>query len=99
MMSNLSHFEKMLSRSHANYLAQLNADNISQGNKTNQILSKITILATIMVPLNLISGLFGMNVPVPGKNSEGLGWFFGIIGIICLIIVSCMALLRRLRFI
>jgi magnesium transporter len=99
MMSNLSHFEKMLSRSHANYLAQLTADNIGQGNQTNKILSKITILATILVPLNLISGLFGMNVPVPGRTSTGLGWFFGIIGCICFIVVCCLTTLRRYRFI
>jgi magnesium transporter len=67
MMSNLAHFEKMLSRSHSNYLAQISLDNISQGNKANQMLGKITTLATILVPLNLIAGLWGMNCPVPGK--------------------------------
>ena len=36
MMSNLGHVEKMLSRSHANYLAQLNVDNILKGNHTNK---------------------------------------------------------------
>jgi len=99
MMSNLSHFEKMLSRSHANHLAQLTADSIAQGNRTNKVLSKITILASILVPLNLICGLFGMNVPVPGRSSEGLAWFFGIIGIIVFIVVVCLSLARRGRFI
>lgn len=99
MMSNLSHFEKMLSRSHSNYIAQLTADNQAQGNRTNKVLSKITILATILVPLNLISGLFGMNVPVPGKNTTSLGWFFGIIGTICFIVICSLAILRRYRFI
>ncbi|OJJ48795.1 hypothetical protein ASPZODRAFT_13535 [Penicilliopsis zonata CBS 506.65] len=79
MMSNLAHFEKMLSRSHANYLAQLNVTNITLGNHVNKVLSKVTMIATILVPMNLICGLFGMNVNVPGKNSDGLGWFFGII--------------------
>lgn len=99
MMSNLGHFEKMLSRSHSNYLAQLSVDNIRQGNRANEVLSKITLLATILVPLNLICGLFGMNVPVPGKDSDGLGWFFGIIGVIAAIVISCLAVARRLRFI
>ena len=99
MMSNLGHFEKMLSRSHSNYLAQLSVDNIRQGNRANEVLSKITLLATILVPLNLICGLFGMNVPVPGKDSDGLGWFFGIIGVIAAIVIACLAVARRLRFI
>ncbi len=98
MMSNLGHFEKMLSRSHANYLAQLSVGAIAQGNRANEVLSKITLVATILVPLNLISGLFGMNVPVPGKNSEGLGWFFGILGVITAIVLLSLAAARRYKY-
>ncbi|KAI4215100.1 MAG: hypothetical protein LQ351_002415 [Letrouitia transgressa] len=99
MMSNLAHFDKMLSRSHANYLAQLSVDNIAQGNRANEVLSKITLLATILVPLNLICGLFGMNVRVPGKDAEGLGWFFGIIGGIALFVLGSLCAARRMKFI
>lgn len=99
MMSNLSHFDQMLNRSHTNHLAQLSVDTIVQGNRANEVLSKITLLATILVPLNLICGLFGMNVPIPGKNSEGLGWFFGICGVIAAIVLASLAVARRLRFI
>lgn len=99
MMSNLGHFEKMLSRSHSNYLAQLSVGAIAQGNRANVVLSKITLAATILVPLNLICGLFGMNVPVPGRSSEGLGWFFGIIGVIATIVVVSLGVARRYRFI
>jgi len=97
MMSNLTHVEKMLSRSHANYLAQLNVDNILKGNSTNKALAKITVVATILVPLNLVTGLFGMNVNVPGKNTDGLYWFFGIVGSIFLFVVLCLIVARRLR--
>ncbi|CAF9915633.1 MAG: Mg(2+) transporter [Alectoria fallacina] len=99
MMSNLGHFEKMLSRSHSNYLAQLSVGAIDQGNRANEVLSKITLVASILVPLNLICGLFGMNVNVPGKNSGGLGWFFGIIGVIAAIVVASLGAARRYRFI
>ena len=70
MMSNLGHFEKMLSRSHSNYLAQISVDNLIQGNSANVTLGKVTLIATILVPLNLICGLFGMNVPVPGDRKS-----------------------------
>ena len=89
----------MLNRSHSNYLAQLSVDQIVQGNRANEVLSKITLLATILVPLNLICGLFGMNVNVPGKNVEGYGWFFGIIGVIFAIVLCSLAVARRMRFI
>jgi magnesium transporter len=87
MMSNLAHFEKMLSRSHTNYLAQLNVTNLVLGNHVNKVLSKVTLIATMLVPMNLICGLFGMNVRVPGEGEEGLGWFFGIVGVIGAVIV------------
>ena len=38
MMTNLAHFEKMLSRSHSNYLAQPSIENIEQGNNSNRVL-------------------------------------------------------------
>ncbi|KAF2747776.1 magnesium transporter ALR1 [Sporormia fimetaria CBS 119925] len=99
MMSNLSHFEKMLSRAHSNYLAQISVDQVIQGNRSNVTLGKVTVIATILVPLNLICGLFGMNVPVPGMNSNSLGWFFGILGTITLFVVCCLGVAKKMRYI
>lgn len=99
MMSNLGHFEKMLGRSHANYLAQLNFTNLMQSNNTNNTLSKITVIATILVPLNLICGLFGMNVAVPGKDDDSLAWFFGIIGVIALFIITSLTVAKKMKYI
>jgi magnesium transporter len=30
----------------------------------------------VLVPLNLVTGLWGMNVNVPGQDVDGLQWFF-----------------------
>lgn len=102
MMSNLAHFEKILSRSHSNYLAQLSIDNITQGNNANKVLSKITLLASLLVPLNLVCGMFGMNVPVPwgnGVKPSMLGPFFGILGSLILFVVVALIAARRMRYI
>lgn len=98
MMASLAHFEKMLSRSHSNYLAQLHIDNITRGNNANKVLSKITVLASILVPLNLVCGMFGMNVDVPWRNVEGLEPFFGILGGLVLFSIICLVFARRLRY-
>lgn len=99
MMSSLGHFEKMLSRCHGNYLAQITVTSIMLGTHVNKVLSKITLLATVLVPLNLICGLWGMNVPVPGEQTESLGWFFGILGTIGLITVVSLVVARRYKLV
>ncbi|KAG9239412.1 putative metal ion transporter C27B12.12c [Amylocarpus encephaloides] len=99
MMTSLAHFEKMLSRAHSNYLAQLSIDNITQGNHANKVLSKITLLASILVPLNLVCGLFGMNVAVPFKNSSSLGPFFSILGVLLVFTLLSLLVARRMRYI
>lgn len=99
MMTSLAHFEKMLSRSHSNYLAQLSIDNITQGNNSNKVLSKITLLASILVPLNLVCGMFGMNVDVPFKNVNNLAPFFGILGMLILFVIISLVIAKRYRYI
>ncbi|KAI1828199.1 hypothetical protein F4861DRAFT_170849 [Xylaria intraflava] len=99
MMTNLTHFEKILSRAHSNYLAQLTIDSISQGTQTNAGLSKITFIATVIVPLNIVTGLFGMNVTVPFKDVNNLNAFFTIVGGLGLFVVLALLIARRLRLI
>ncbi|KAE8147515.1 magnesium and cobalt transport protein and translocase of inner mitochondrial membrane [Aspergillus avenaceus] len=94
-MSNLMHFDGIVGRSQSNCLAQLSANNLRLSLNINEVLSKVTVLATIFVPLHMITGLFGMNVTVPGQDIPGLAWFFGIVGcFISFIIVCCYAAWR-----
>ncbi|KAK9488901.1 hypothetical protein V1527DRAFT_6552 [Lipomyces starkeyi] len=95
MYQNLSAYEKILSRSHANYLAQLQVESFHANNRVTSMLSKVTLLGTILVPLNLITGLFGMNVRVPGMGGTNLKWFFGIVGVIFFIVILSFYFARR----
>jgi magnesium transporter len=99
MRDTLTHSEQLLSRIHSNFLAQVNIDNINAGNKTNRMLGKVTLLATVLVPMNLITGLFGMNVEVPWKNVNNVGPWFGILGFILLFSLACMLIFKRMRLI
>ncbi|KAF3059941.1 putative metal ion transporter C27B12.12c [Daldinia childiae] len=99
MMTNLTHFEKILSRAHSNYIAQLTMDSITQGTETNAGLSKITFLATIIVPLNVVTGLFGMNVHVPFQDDENITAFLVILGCLIFFCTTCLIIARRIRLI
>lgn len=68
MTQNLNHYEKILSRSHSNYLAQISIEMTDANNQINDVLSKLTALGTILIPMNLVTGLWGMNVHVPGQG-------------------------------
>ncbi|KAM0334083.1 hypothetical protein ACHAQA_001103 [Verticillium albo-atrum] len=99
MVTNLGHFEKILSRSHSNYLAQLSINNIAQGTDTNRVLSKITFLASILVPMNLVSGLFGMNVRVPFQDGPNVIPFFTIMGSLFFFCIVILVWARKARYI
>ncbi|OCF57629.1 magnesium transporter [Kwoniella mangroviensis CBS 10435] len=81
MTQNLNHYEKILSRSHSNYLAQISIEMTDANNQINDVLSKLTALGTVLIPMNLVTGLWGMNVHVPGEDTkDGYAWFGGILG-------------------
>ena len=58
----------------------------AQSNRTNDIMRTLTVLTAIFLPLNLITGFFGMNFEnFPYIHSEnGLFWTIAIMGIISL---------------
>ncbi|KAF8504203.1 hypothetical protein JB92DRAFT_2738365 [Gautieria morchelliformis] len=83
MTQNLNHYEKILSRSHSNYLAQISIEMTDANNQINDVLSKLTALGTVLIPMNLVTGLWGMNVHVPGQDvTAGYAWFGSIIGVL-----------------
>jgi magnesium transporter len=90
MTGNLSHYEKILARSHANYLAQINIRMNERQEQTADVLGKLTVLGTIVLPMNIITGLWGMNVWVPGQEYEGdLTWFWCLTAGLLVFGISC----------
>ena len=56
MTQNLNHYEKILSRSHSNYLAQISIEMTDANNQINHVLSKLTAMGTVLIPMNLVTG-------------------------------------------
>lgn len=98
MMANLEHAEKMITRCQTTYQAQMTMAEIENNARLNKVLARITLIGTLLVPLNLIIGLFGMNVPVPGRETTSLSWFFGILGMLTLVVISFVGWFRYKRW-
>ena len=47
---------------------------------TNDVMRALTMLATVLLPVLLVSGLYGMNVRLPlGEVARDSGWTFWIV--------------------
>jgi magnesium transporter len=97
MTQSLQTFEKIIARSHGNYLAYLSVDSMQSNNRIQKLLSRLTLFTVIIVPMNIVTGLWGMNVPVPGRDTESLAWFMGIVGSILAWAVLFFLVLWKLR--
>eukprot|EP01100_Stratorugosa_tubuloviscum_P009353 TRINITY_DN3917_c0_g1_i1.p1 TRINITY_DN3917_c0_g1~~TRINITY_DN3917_c0_g1_i1.p1 ORF type:complete len:101 (-),score=44.01 TRINITY_DN3917_c0_g1_i1:75-377(-) len=88
-----------LNNLNATYLSRISIEVAASANRTNNVMKKLSAVATIMMPLTLVAGLFGMNVPVPGGTTTSLWWFFGIAGTFFLIVCIAVIIFMRVRWI
>jgi len=71
----------------------------SQSNRLNQVMKLMTVIATIFMPLTVLSGMFGMNVILP--HMPGPPWmeFWWIAGLMAGIAGVMLYMFRRMRWI
>ena len=49
-------------------------------NRLNEVMKVLTVVSTIFMPLTLLTGIYGMNVPLPqfpGGEHAQFWWLFG----------------------
>ncbi|RAL02237.1 cora-domain-containing protein [Aspergillus ibericus CBS 121593] len=95
MTSSLTYYETLLSRAHSNYLAQINILMNERQEQTADVLGKLTVLGTIVLPLNIICGMWGMNVKVPGQDIDSLSWFWSITAGLVLFAIASFYIAKR----
>lgn len=92
MFQNLAAYEKIFSRSHSNYLAQLQVESFNSNLMVSKILGNVTLIGTLFLPLNVITGMFGMNVKVPGEGEDY--WFYGILAFMFVLVSGMFVVVR-----
>jgi magnesium transporter len=68
-------------------------------NRLNQVMKLLTVLTTVFMPLTLMSGLWGMNVPLPHFPGGEAAQFWWVVGIMVVLIAVMLGFFRRLRWV
>ena len=77
----------------------LDAHLSSINNQLNQVMKVLAVVATIFMPLTLLSGMWGMNVPLPrfpGGEAMQFWWLFGLS---VAVVATMLIVFRRKRWI
>lgn len=69
-------YKNILERCQDVCLAIVNMLQSKEGNAMNKSMKWFTTLTFLFLPCQTISGLWGMNVKVPGQGTDGLWWFW-----------------------
>ncbi|MES1907033.1 MAG: hypothetical protein MHM6MM_000231 [Cercozoa sp. M6MM] len=82
------------------FLAKVSIEIAQQGNDMNKVMKAFNTVATIFLPLTFITGLWGMNVPVPGQQGESIDvtWFMVIVACCVVLATSLFFCFRRRRW-
>jgi magnesium transporter len=77
----------------------LDAHLTSASNRLNEVMKVLTVVATIFMPLTLVSGIWGMNVPLPHFPGGESAQFWWLVGIMAIIAAGMLAAFRFRRWI
>ena len=69
----------------------------SVSNNLNQIMKVLTLITVVAAALNVVTGFWGMNLAIPGHDSSAVFW--GTMVAMLVVIVGCVWLFRRYRWI
>ncbi|OAG29606.1 magnesium transporter [Nematocida displodere] len=83
----LTESHRVLERAQDTYLALVNVAQTQEGNELNKTMGFMSLVALIISPCQILSGLWGMNVRVPYQESKSLVPFYCIIVCSLLLIV------------
>jgi magnesium transporter len=77
----------------------LDAHLSNTSNRLNAVMKVLTVVSTIFMPLTLLAGAFGMNVPLPHFPGSDAAQFWWLTAISIAVIVAMLLFFRRRRWI
>jgi magnesium transporter len=89
--------EAMLFQDRVTGIFEVNLSAISH--RLNQVMKLLTVISTIFLPLTVLTGMWGMNIPLPHFPGGERVQFWWVAGIMTAVIVAMLAFFRRNRWI
>jgi magnesium transporter len=85
--------EAILFQDRVTGILEVNLASIS--NRLNQVMKVLTVMSTIFLPLTVLSGMWGMNVPLPHFPGGDTAQFWWVAGIMTVVAGAMLAVFRR----
>ena len=67
-------------------------------NRLNQVMKVLTVMSTIFLPLTVLTGMWGMNVPLPHFPGAAEVQFWWVAGLMVVLSAVMLAVFRRNRW-
>eukprot|EP00475_Leptophrys_vorax_P029095 TRINITY_DN4246_c0_g2_i2.p1 TRINITY_DN4246_c0_g2~~TRINITY_DN4246_c0_g2_i2.p1 ORF type:complete len:616 (+),score=145.60 TRINITY_DN4246_c0_g2_i2:20-1867(+) len=103
MIQKLQISNEVLTSLESTYLAKVSIEMSQSANEVNEVMKKLTLFASIVVPMTFITGVFGMNISIPwetpGDDTGTLDAFFGIIGFMGAFTVVGLLYFKKMKYI
>eukprot|EP00760_Papus_ankaliazontas_P036878 PhM_4_TR839/c0_g2_i1/m.59538/K16073/ALR, MNR; magnesium transporter len=89
----------VISQANNNFTSLLSMKNAEHANAANDVMKRLTIMSGIMMPLNLVTSAFGMNVRVPWQTDDypTLNAFYGITASAVLFVITTLCVIWYTR--
>jgi magnesium transporter len=89
--------EAILFQDRVTGIFEVNLSSVSH--RLNKVMKLLTVMSTIFLPLTVLTGMWGMNIPLPHFPGSDDMQFLWIAGIMAIISLAMIALFRRNRWI
>jgi magnesium transporter len=67
-------------------------------NRLNQVMKVLTVMSTIFLPLTVLTGMWGMNVPLPAFPGSAEDQFWWVAGVMAALSLAMLAVFKRNRW-
>ncbi len=88
--------EAMLFHDRLSALLDAHLTNVS--NRLNQVMKVLTVISTIFMPLTVLTGMWGMNIPLPAFPGDARVQFWWLVGIMLTLAGAMLGLFRLRRW-